>query len=159
MVLFWTGLVMISPSFLCMQCFSMDFLVSLLFIVICLTGLQLWVSRSSQRQKDGQQSLCSDFGQWFFICFGLLYVLNPYLSSCWITIFFYSRNFILIKCVLLYQREDGHPSQTTQFQESTTVATCSSRSMEPDIDRDSLACIVKVCWWHLSFQCGIVLRF
>ncbi|KAH7537667.1 hypothetical protein FEM48_Zijuj03G0117200 [Ziziphus jujuba var. spinosa] len=41
-------------------------------------------------------------------------------------------------------REDGHPSQTTQFQESTTVATCSSRSMEPDIDRDSLACIVKI---------------
>ncbi|KAF3433282.1 hypothetical protein FNV43_RR24384 [Rhamnella rubrinervis] len=41
-------------------------------------------------------------------------------------------------------RENEHPSQATQFQESITGSACSSSSWELNIDRDSLSCIVKI---------------
>ncbi|XP_024030185.1 mini-chromosome maintenance complex-binding protein-like isoform X1 [Morus notabilis] len=42
-------------------------------------------------------------------------------------------------------REDGHPSQSSQSQESVSQGACSSASVQPNVDRDSLPCLVKIC--------------
>ncbi|PON34962.1 Mini-chromosome maintenance complex-binding protein [Parasponia andersonii] len=41
-------------------------------------------------------------------------------------------------------REDGHPYQAIQSQDSISETTCSSSGALPDIDQDSLPCLVKI---------------